>query len=894
MIVGTGSFASAAANQSSQLANVRLQFLNPGDDARIAMRWWWFGSSVEQPELERELRVMKAAGVGGVEIQPVYPLELDEPEKGIRNLPYLSTEFRKDIGFVSDLTAKLGMRMNVTLGSGWPFGGPHTPIIEAAGRLRIERISISATDTSTAIPALENGESLIAAYLANGERRQISAVGAQRLDDISNGRVRFRAGSNPRVLVFFVASHTGQQVKRAAVGAEGYVLDHYNRAAINHHLKEVAEPLLQSFGDSRPYSVFSDSLEVFGSDWTTDFLPEFKRRRGYDLSEHLIALVADDDPDARSIRHDWGKTLTALVEDNYLKPVRNWAHEHGTLFRSQTYGEPPAILSSNDLVDLPEGEAGTRWRTFSTARWASSASHIYNRPVTSTETWTWLHSPAFRATPLDMKAEADLHFLQGINQLVGHGWPYSPERAGEPGWRFYAAAVFNEHNPWFQVMPEITVYLQRLSALLRQGKPSNDIAVYLPTDDAWANFKPGHPSVDRQMETALGPDLIPQILDAGYNFDFVDDRALASLFSSSARLPWKVVVVPGVERMPLSSARLLNKFVQEGGRLIATKRLPSLAPGFLEAKADSPQVAEMTHRWRLIEQERELGETLNQLYRPDLHVGKSVASAIGFIHRKLDDSDIYFIANTSNRDVRDEATFRISLRGCERWDPFSGDTRPMPTRREGDFTILPLQLAPYESEVVVFSNSISVGKAQFEKRTSSSELLNDSWKLTFSRTQKIATFATLHSWADDDETKFYSGEVIYERDITIPKTATSVSLDFGPGTIVEPSGPANTPGMRALLESPVRESALVFLNGKKVGSVWHPPYVIDLGRSFHAGSNHLRIVVANTAINEIAGMALPTYKLLNLRYGERFVPQGYDGIAPLPSGMLGPVRLNIK
>ena len=91
------------------------------------------------------------------------------------------------------------------------------------------------------------------------------------------------------------------------------------------------------------------------------------------------------------------------------------------------------------------------------------ASHLYGQPVTSSETWTWLHSPAFRATPLDMKAEADLHFLQGINQLIGHGWPYSPESAGEPGWRFYAAAAFNEHNPWWLAMPDMTKYLQRVS-----------------------------------------------------------------------------------------------------------------------------------------------------------------------------------------------------------------------------------------------------------------------------------------------------------------------------------------------------------------------------------------------------------------------------------------------
>ena len=84
---------------------------------------------------------------------------------------------------------------------------------------------------------------------------------------------------------------------------------------------------------------------------------------------------------------------------------------------------PAASLSSNSYADLSEGE-GFRWRSLSATRWASSANHLYGRAVTSSETWTWLHSPSFRATPLDIKAEADLHFLQGVNQLIGHGWPY--------------------------------------------------------------------------------------------------------------------------------------------------------------------------------------------------------------------------------------------------------------------------------------------------------------------------------------------------------------------------------------------------------------------------------------------------------------------------------------
>src|SRR2546430_13765736 len=178
------------------------------------------------------------------------------------------------------------------------------------------------------------------------------------------------------------------------------------------------------------------------------------------------------------------------MKDLFLVSVEEGAAKQKTFSPSKTQVTPAVTLSSNSLVDLPEGE-GTQWRSFSTTRWASSASHLQGRSVTSAETWTWLHSPAFRATPLDMKVEADLFFLQGVNQLIGHGWPYSPKEAGEPGWPFYAAAARNDPNPWWPVMPQVTQYLQRVSYVLRQGKPVNDVALLLPTDDAWAQFTPG-------------------------------------------------------------------------------------------------------------------------------------------------------------------------------------------------------------------------------------------------------------------------------------------------------------------------------------------------------------------------------------------------------------------
>src|SRR5437763_5111150 len=132
----------------ANLADLRRAFENPLDDARIMMRWWWFGPAVTKPELEREMRLMKEGGIGGFEVQPVYPLEVEGNSK------YLSPEFLDCLNFVGQKARELGLRMDLTLGSGWPFGGPHIPLDEAAGRLRAVK--------SASPPTLAEGEKIIA------------------------------------------------------------------------------------------------------------------------------------------------------------------------------------------------------------------------------------------------------------------------------------------------------------------------------------------------------------------------------------------------------------------------------------------------------------------------------------------------------------------------------------------------------------------------------------------------------------------------------------------------------------------------------------------------------------------------------------------------------------
>src|SRR5215813_6143430 len=264
--------------------DLQRSFLNPPDDSRIMMRWWWFGPSVTKAELEREMRLMKDAGIGGFEVQPVYPLSLDDEATGIRSVPFLSDEFIDALRFVAEKAHELGLRMDLTLGSGWPYGGPQVQIGNAAGMLRVERVKVDESSRRVPVPAIASGEKLLACFLANVHGQTIGPYTPLPIADTKDGAVRLPErleGFNQ--LLFFISSRTGMQVKRPAVGAEGFVLDHYDRIATENYLSAVGNRLFQAFDSNPPYAIFCDSLEVYNSDWTGEFLKEFPKRRGYDL-----------------------------------------------------------------------------------------------------------------------------------------------------------------------------------------------------------------------------------------------------------------------------------------------------------------------------------------------------------------------------------------------------------------------------------------------------------------------------------------------------------------------------------------------------------------------------------------------------------------------------------
>jgi hypothetical protein len=787
------------------------------------MRWWWFGPSVDRRELDRQLRAMAAAGLGGVEVAFVYPL-------GPVDTPFGSDKFLDDVRHAARTARELGLRFDLTLGSGWSFGGGHIGSDLAARGLCWDRREIGSEAYDVPVVAAWPSDELVAAFVGDGS----AGVPTSYVElPVSDGTIRVPRGNGPREVLIASSRLTGQNVKRAAAGAEGPVLDHYSAAAATEHIRCVAEPLLLAATPELVGSVFCDSLEVYQADWTAGLLEEFGRRRGYALRPRLYELLVDT-PGSRQLRIDFHRTLSELYEENFVAVFQRWAAGHGVPFRIQSYGEPPATLSSYRSADLCEGE-GWGWTSIPETRWASSAASIHGRSVVSAEAWTWVHSPSFRATPLDLKGEAHEHFLSGVNQLIGHGWPYSPSGSPGLGWIFYAAGALDDRNPWWPVATDLFGYLHRLSWLLQQGTPVRPVKVYVPSSDAYAEMH-GSVNLYRTVRRLIG-DEIPRIIrSAGLDFDLIDDDALSVVDPAGVPL----VVVPPDATMPEATTRWLDAVRAAGGSVVSD---PSAVLPAAPVSA------------------------------PD---------DVGVVHRRLADGDVYFVANTGNetRTVRCEGP-------AEQWDPSTGAV----TVVDGEVT-----LHAYEATVLVPASASAEHTAVEETTVGSA---GGAWVVGFGDETTAVTLP--HRWEDDPGRATYSGSGSYQTSIELPdlEATTRVLLDFGAEQAV-PAGSETylpTHSYRAMLVPPIGVAAEIWLNGTPCGTLWAPPYRVDLTHAAKPGPSALRIVVHNTAANALAAddHLAPLVESVTARYGRRFDLQNVEHAADfLNSGLLNPPTVVLR
>lgn len=918
---------------------------SPHPDRHRMTAWWmWYGTAATRPEVRRELTVMQAAGLGGVLIYPNYPQHVDDPKLGIRNLRFLSPEYLDVYHDAVRQAHRLGMTVFVTGGSGWPFGGPTVSLADAAQRIREVRIPAGA-----AAPRLAPGEHVIATFQCSANdadcQRMDSTPAAtsnqERLQIIAGptGMQVKRPGWGGEGLVLdhlsaTALSHyeatvldplTGSTPKENpdAVFADSFedygqdwtgdFLEQFQRRR-GYDLRPALPALFHDAG-TRTADLRFDFWETVGDLFVNGFvapLQQWAHRHGTATEIQAYGVPAVPQRSYAAIdliageHHDW-KEFTA---GRWASSAAHFYGHHRVLAEYGTWAGIPNRFTDT-LDDLKE-IADLQFLTGITELGASTLP--YSPPSVGVPGWQDYAGAAF-----------------GLNETW---WPFLPDLTA---YIQRASTVLEAGRPVTDVLLYLPV--EDVEAHTAPGILDEMIS----TRDRLAGAKRGQiKEFGLPGALAQHAPILSAILDHGYNLDGISGDILAGRAQvKGARLQigegrYAAVVLPRIEGMRLSALQRIAAFARAGGVVIAVGRLPERAYGGPHPARDSRQLQSLVHdvfgtiaageRWHdhaigrghaifVAHEGDELTRALATATAPDLQL-QQVDPDIGFIHRQTTlhgvVTDAYFIANTSAQEKDLRASFRIAHGVPQIEDLMTGQIRrPADFVRNQGRIIVPLRLAPRSSVVVKFGNvsdsirpvitnlpypvregdrlvaMVKEGGQYFVQQGNSRRNItvpappatmpvNGSWTIQFGSPVHLREATTdLPSWTENPATQYYSGSAFYETTVTLPAAycspQTGVWLELGD----------------------VRNAARIWVNGHRAGDAWQAPFRVEVSRWLRPGRNHVRIQVANLLINTLLGQKPPDYTQLIKAYGDRF-PRPEDwklNPHPLPSGLLGPVRL---
>ncbi len=839
-------------------------------EAKPGTRWWWLGSAVCESDLRWNLSEYSKAGIGAVEITPIYGVQGNEKN----DINFLSTPWMNALKFVESEGASDSLLVDMNCGTGWPFGGPYVPIDEAAAKLVLTDVKATGQDLRKGVDVGVKDEkekpfaklSRVMAYADDGTVADLTAMAD------STGMVVWKKApkkASYRLMTIY-CSRTRQKVKRAAPGGEGYVLDHFDRKAVECYLDHFDEAFKRS-GVAYPHTFFNDSYEVYGANWTPTLLDEFAKRRGYKLEEHLPELLGDID-DGNKVLSDYRETLGEMLLENFTEQWTAWAHSHGAKTRNQAHGSPANLIDVYSAVDIPEiegfglsefGIKGLRRDSgytrkndsdVSMLKYASSAAHINGRTLASSETFTWL-TEHFRTSFSQCKPDLDLMFSCGVNNVYFHGTAYSPKNDPWPGWKFYASVDMSPTNSIWRDAPYFMKYIERCQSFLQMGQSDNDFLVFLPVRDMWRQrYGKGEKSLLMQFDIhsmkKKAPEFIKDVMDidrAGFDCDYISEKYLLGTTFVDGKLQtaggtrYSALVIPGSGLMTDATKAHIEALKAQGAKVIYGTNADELN------KAAKPEAMRMGHGLRVLRRK----------------------NATGY-H--------YFIANLSPNDIDMRLPLAVEAKDARWFNPLNGDIYRADLNGDG----LAVALKSGESMILQTYNSpLADNGAARKQPTGVEKKLGGKWTLDFveSAPKVSAAFKldSLQTWETlaDDSAKVTMGTGAYTTTVSMTKAEATAEwrIDLGD----------------------VRESARVYVNGKLLGCAWSVPYVLDCGKAFKPGKNTVRIEVTNLPANRIAsldrqGVKWRKFKEINFA-NISYKKSDFSDWAPVKSGLNSSVRL---
>ncbi|MEO8405654.1 MAG: glycosyl hydrolase [Chitinophagaceae bacterium] len=765
-----------------------------------------------------------------------------------------------------------------------------------------------------------------------------SAVPLKSIIDITDkmdtaGNLRWTVPPGNWVIVRMGHTSTGH-TNATGGGGKGLECDKFNPAAIKLQFdnwfakaftntnKETAKKVLTVF--------HVDSWECGSQNWSPLFRQEFKKRRGYDLLPYLVVMTGvpvQDAATSEKFLHDVRQTIAELINDVFFVTLNKLAHAKGCRFSAESVA--PTMVSDGMLhyknADMPMGEFWLNSPTHDKPNDmldAISGAHVYGKNIIQAEAFTsvrmnWGEYPGM------LKAVGDRNFALGINKMVLHVFTHNPWIDRKPGMTLDGVGLyFQRDQTWFRQSKEWIAYLTRCQALLQLGKPVVDIAVFTGEElprrsllpDRLANTLPGifgaeKVAAEKKRLANIGqplrtiPDGVANSANMadpedwidplnGYAYDSFNPDALTLATVKNGRIvlpggaSYAMLVIPGKNplqpdssAMSIAVAKKLAKLVNDGATILLNNQYDHTTG--LKDQNDSVKIildklfSSKTKKGRMIALPY-TDSTFDKLGLPkDIEI-KNQDHSIAWTHRVLPDADIYFISNQKDTTQAFNISLRTAYKRPHIWYPASGYYNMLRfTKIENGRTVIDFSLPANGSAFIVFKK----GKEQddvyglFDGPSPKTIRFSSSWKVQFDKKyggpDQAITFNELKSWTEqpDSAIKYYSGTAVY---------SNSFLWD------------GKDKRKMILLVDSVYNMASVKVNGVDCGTMWTPPYFVDITKAIKAGSNEIKIEVANTWHNRlIRDQGLPVEQ----RVTWTTAPFRLNGKALLPAGLVGKIML---
>jgi len=750
-----------------------------------------------------------------------------------------------------------------------------------------------------------------------------------------DGRLHWTPPAGNWIIVRIGHTSTGHTNATGGAG-KGLECDKFNPKAIELQFNNWFGKAFEKAGDELAGEVlktfYIDSWECGSQNWGEGFAAAFNKRRGYDMMPYLLAMTGVPLQDAsfsENFLHDVRQTIGELISTVFYTTLETLARRKDCVFTAESVA--PTMVSDGLLhyqhTDLPMGEFWLNSPTHDKPNDmldAISGGHVYGKNIIQAEAYTsvrmnWSEHPGM------LKPVGDRNFALGINRFVLHVWAHNPWPDRKPGMTLDGVGLyFQRDQTWFKQAKAWIEYITRCQALLQQGRPVADIAVFTGEEmprrsllpDRLVNTLPGIfgkeklAEEEKRLENKRQP--LRSIPDGvthsanmadpedwidplnGYAYDSFNPDVLMSAKVVNGR-----VVFPGGANYALLVFPVTHKMQPDPGMIslpVAKKVLELLNAGATVMIND-----QYVASYSLKDNSTELNKVLRQIFSKTRKKGRIVSSPymaadfaalgirkdvevnnnqhhIAWTHRKLAGADIYFLSNQKDSMVAAEISFNAGDRIPEIWNPVTGE--PDSGAGKGykilnNRPALQLSFAPNQSFFIVFRKKekkaagIS-GKASFYTTTVP---LNKSWMVNFDTAfggpLKPVRFDSLISWTDHADTsiRYYSGNARYSTRFTIGKdVGFAADLSF----------------------TEIHNLASVKLNGKNCGTVWTKPYLLSVRDAIREGENMLEIEVANTWANRLIGdQQLEKEK----RVTWTTAPFRLGGKPLQPAGIIGMVQL---